>query len=64
MKSAPSTRPVGVAIAGLGNVGFETARLLLAHRDEFSRRLGRRVELRCVCDRHVDAKARRLKLPA
>jgi len=58
-----AARPLGIALAGLGNVGFETARLLLLRQDEFSRRLGRRLELRWVCDPRVDAKARRLRLP-
>ncbi|MFH1724870.1 MAG: homoserine dehydrogenase [Elusimicrobiota bacterium] len=54
-------RPLGVAIAGLGNVGRETARLLTANRAKFSARLGGDLRLAWVCERR--ASARRMGLP-
>lgn len=56
MKSAFLERRLGVAVAGLGRVGRETARMLKG--------LGGRVKLIAVCDRRVQAEARALKLPA
>lgn len=45
-----------MAVAGLGHVGKETARILKG--------LGDRVKLVAVCDHRAQAEARRLKLPA
>ena len=56
-------RTVRVGVAGLGTVGFEAARLLLERRGEFRAKLGAEIELAAVCDRKVEAEARRLRLP-
>ncbi|HAH07520.1 MAG TPA: homoserine dehydrogenase [Elusimicrobia bacterium] len=56
-------RSIGIGLAGLGNVGGEVARLLLAHREEFRRRLGAELRLAAVCDRRAPSRARRLRLP-
>lgn len=56
-------RTIRVAVAGLGFVGREAVRLLRLNRSRFSRRLGARVLLSAVCDRDVEAEARRLNLP-
>ena len=56
-------KTIRVAIAGLGVVGSETARLLEERRESFSQKLGVPIELIAVCDRHAGAKARRIGLP-
>ncbi|MFA6030924.1 MAG: homoserine dehydrogenase [Elusimicrobiota bacterium] len=55
---------IGVAVAGLGNVGREVARLLLARRASFRAALGADLRLAAVCDRRAAAEARRLGLPS
>ncbi|MBI3297768.1 MAG: homoserine dehydrogenase [Elusimicrobia bacterium] len=57
-------RPVSIALCGLGTVGRETARLLMAGRSRFRRRLGAELRLACVCDRDAVREARTLGLPA
>ncbi|MBI5245461.1 MAG: homoserine dehydrogenase [Elusimicrobia bacterium] len=44
-------RPIGIGLAGLGNVGSEVARLLCARREEFRRRTGAELRLAAVCER-------------
>lgn len=55
---------IGVGIAGLGNVGGEVVRLLLARGADFRRTLGAELKLSVVCDRGVSAAARKLDIPA
>jgi homoserine dehydrogenase len=52
-----------VAVAGLGNVGHETARLLRARRAELRERLGAELKIVAVADRDVRREARALNLP-
>jgi homoserine dehydrogenase len=56
-------RSIGIGLAGLGNVGGEVARLLLAHRDEFRRRIGAELRLAAVCSRGAASRTRSLRLP-
>jgi homoserine dehydrogenase len=55
-------RSIGIGLAGLGNVGGEVARLLLARREDFRRLLGAELRLAAVCDGRPQA-ASRLRLP-
>src|SRR5436190_22287145 len=57
-------RAIRVAVAGLGNVGRATVRLLQDNRARFRERLGVDVVVDAVCDRDAAAEARALKLPA
>ena len=52
-----------VAVAGLGNVGRETVRLLRARRHELRERLGAELTLVAVADRDASREARGLGLP-
>lgn len=58
-ETAMRKHSIGVAVAGLGNVGVETVRLLQANRAKFEARLGGGLDLRWVCDLAPGAKARR-----
>ena len=63
MSEKPSkNRPIGVAVAGLGNVGFETARLLKTRRADYAAAAGAPVRLAAVCDLDAARKCRRLGL--
>ncbi len=55
---------LNVAVAGLGNVGRETVRLLRARRAELRERLGAELRLVAVADRDAAREARGLGLPA
>lgn len=55
---------LNVAIAGLGNVGGEAARLMTAHTANYSAQTGAFLRLRAVWSHRVSAKARSLGLPA
>lgn len=55
-------RAIRVAVAGLGNVGRQTVRLLLENKRRFREELGAVIELRAVCDRQVEREARALGL--
>jgi homoserine dehydrogenase len=57
-------REVRVGLAGLGHVGSAVARLLVDSSSRFEARLGARLTLHAVCDRHPSAKAARLRLPS
>ena len=57
-------KTISVAVAGLGNVGRETIRLLNSRRAELRERLGARLALVAVADRDAAREARALKLPA
>lgn len=57
-------KTITVAIAGLGTVGRETARLLTARRAELRERLGADLVLAAVADRDAAREARALRLPA
>ncbi len=60
----PPLRKISVAVAGLGNVGRETIRLLRSRRAELRERLGAELVLVAVADRDAAREARALKLPA
>lgn len=55
---------LNIAVAGLGNVGRETARLLWTRRAQLLASAGTELRLAAVCDRDAGPEARRLKLPA
>lgn len=55
---------LNVAVAGLGNVGRETVRLLRERRGELKERLGAELRLSAVADNDVAREARSLGLPA
>ncbi|UPT74230.1 MAG: ACT domain-containing protein [Elusimicrobiota bacterium] len=55
---------LNVAVAGLGNVGRETVRLLRERRAEFKERLGAELRLTAVADNDAAKEARALGLPA
>jgi homoserine dehydrogenase len=55
---------ISIAIAGLGNIGRETIRILRARRAELRERLGAELVLVAVADRDASREARALKLPA
>ena len=57
-------KTISVALAGLGNVGKETVRLLRERRAELRERLGAELALVAVADNDVRAEARALGLPA
>ncbi|HEX4048505.1 MAG TPA: homoserine dehydrogenase [Elusimicrobiota bacterium] len=57
-------KKISVAVAGLGNVGRETVRLLRARRAELRERLGAELVLAAVADRDAAREARALGLPA
>ncbi|OGR58638.1 MAG: hypothetical protein A2X36_00610 [Elusimicrobia bacterium GWA2_69_24] len=59
-----NARTLNIAVAGLGNVGAETVRLILKQRAGFAARTGVRLGLSWVCDRSVREKARHLGLPS
>ena len=45
------TQPLRIAIAGLGNVGAGTVKLLQAHAKDLAQRCGRPIEIRAVSAR-------------
>ena len=45
------TQPLRIAVAGLGNVGAGTVKLLHAHANDLARRCGRPIEIRAVSAR-------------
>ena len=55
---------LNVAVAGLGNVGRETARLLRARRAELRERLGAEIKIVAVADNDVSREAKALGLSA
>ena len=55
---------LNVAVAGLGNVGRETVRLLRARRAELKERLGAEIRLVAVADNDANREAKALGLPA
>src|SRR3989338_4895627 len=55
-------RAIRVAIAGLGFVGRQTARLLKANQNRIAKTLGAKLELAAVCDRRVQREAAGLGL--
>ncbi len=55
---------LNIAVAGLGNVGRETVRLLRERRAEFQERLGAELRLTAVADNDAAREARALGLPA
>lgn len=57
-------RTITVAVAGLGNVGRETVRLLRERRAELRERLGAHLVLTAVADRDARREAKALGLPA
>jgi homoserine dehydrogenase len=57
-------RTLSIAVAGLGNIGRESVRLLRERRIELKERLGTELVLVGVCDRDVAREARALGLPA
>ncbi|MBI3565119.1 MAG: hypothetical protein HY079_07985 [Elusimicrobia bacterium] len=57
-------RTITVAVAGLGNVGRETVRLLRERRADLRERLGAHLILTAVADRDARREARALGLPA
>lgn len=57
-------RTITVAVAGLGNVGRETVRLLRERRADLRERLGAHLVLTAVADRDARREARALGLPA
>ncbi|MFI5361318.1 MAG: homoserine dehydrogenase [Elusimicrobiota bacterium] len=57
-------KTISVAVAGLGNVGRETVRLLRARRAALRERLGAELVLVAVADRAAAREARALGLPA
>lgn len=52
-KNQPARRTIGIGVIGLGTVGTGTVRVLLEHRKEIERRLGRKLELRKICSRTI-----------
>ena len=56
-------RELRVGLVGLGHVGSAAARLILENSGRFEERLGARLSLYSVCDRHPAAKVRRIGLP-
>jgi homoserine dehydrogenase len=50
---APQRRTIRLGIIGLGTVGTGTVKVLLEHRQELTRRLGCRLELKTVCSRSI-----------
>ncbi len=57
-------KTISVAVAGMGNVGRETVRLLRERRAELRERLGAHLVLTAVADRDALREARALGLPA
>lgn len=55
-------RALRVAVAGLGNVGRQTVRLLAENKVRFRNELATAIELCAVCDRRVEREARALGL--
>jgi homoserine dehydrogenase len=60
----PDLKKISVAVAGLGNVGRETVRLLRERRAALRERLGAELVLVAVADRAAAREARALGLPA
>jgi len=57
-------RKIRIGVAGLGTVGSEAVRLLAGRRALFRAKLQAELEIAAVCDRKVEAEARKLPLPA